>query len=253
MRWCRVDFSEIGLRLRSVAAARASWTLPVLPRAPQGVDAARGGHEEMGWLFRNFGLSRQELDWKLWQFVSYGALHGGFLHVGLNAACIILLGARIEHILGGAAVWKTMGFGVFAGGVAHLLLVPNVDYSPILVGSSGGCMALLILLTTLSPDSQMWPVPISGRMLGMLIMIGELMLALVDPQPGLPGLSRIGEILASQGLAGWFAVSHSCHFGGGVAGFICASWLLRPRVTTASLRRDRQRREAKLAREGESQ
>lgn len=250
MRCFLVDFSEMGLRLRSVAAARASWTIALLLLAIQAVVSALGGHGELDWWFRNFGLSRIGLDWKIWQFLSYGMLHGGFLHAGLNAACIVLMGARIEHILGGAAVWKTMAFGIFGGGVAHVLLAPSTDFSPILVGASGGCMALLILLTTLSPDSRMWPVPISGRTLGIGIMAAELTLALIDPQPGLPGLSRIGEILASQGLAGWFAVSHSCHFGGGVAGFVCGMWLLRPRVTTARLRRDRERREAKLARSG---
>ncbi len=252
MRCSFVDFSEMGLRLRSLAAAKASWSIALLLVAIQAAVSIAGGHDKLNWLFLNFGLSRDGLDFKLWQFLSYGLLHGGFLHAGLNAACIVLMGARIEHMLGGAAVWKTMGFGIVVGGLAHLMLMPAVDYSPVLVGASGGCMALLVLLTTLSPDSRMWPIPISGRTLGLGIMAAELALALIDPQPGLPGLSRIGEILASQGLSGWFAVSHSCHFGGGVAGFVGGLWLLRPRVTTARLRRDRERREAKLAKSSEA-
>ncbi|HVJ46203.1 MAG TPA: rhomboid family intramembrane serine protease [Luteolibacter sp.] len=242
----------MGLRLRSVTAAKASWTIAVILIAIQAAVSIGGGHDQLVWLFRNFGLSREGLlEGKLWQFLSYGLLHGGFLHVGLNAACIVLMGARIEHMLGQAAVWKTMGFGIIGGGIAHVLLAPSIaTYSPVLVGASGGCVALLILLTTLSPDSRMWPVPISGRALGIGILGAELALALIDPQPGLPGLSRIGEILASQGLAGWFSVSHACHFGGGVAGYVCGIWLLRPRVTTARLRRDRERREAKIAKSG---
>lgn len=251
MRYFGVYFSELGMRFRSIGSAKGSWTLVLILLAIQGAVTLGGGHERLGWLFGNFGLTREGFfDGKVWQIFTYGLLHGGFLHVGLNALCIVLIGARVEHMLGRAVVYKTVATGVVAGGLAQLLLAPGGPNQPILVGASGGCMALLILLTTLSPDSKMWPVPVSARAAGIGVMAAELGLALVDPQPGIPGLHRIGEMLAAQGLAGWFSVSHACHFGGGMAGFVSGVWLLRPRITTARLRRDRERREARMAKSG---
>lgn len=246
MSWSGVYFSELGIRLRSIAAARASWCMAGGLVLIQAAVSLAGGHEGLPWLFEWLGLGREGfLSGKVWQIVSYGFLHGGMLHAGLNALCILLIGGRVEHVLGAKAAVKTMLLGVVVGGGAHLAISPGGVEGPILVGASGGCVALLLLLTTLSPDSKMWPVPVSARNLGIAVMAMELALALVDPQPGIPGLSRIGEVLASQGLGGWFAVSHACHFGGGFAGILWGMWLLRPRVTTARLQRDRARREAR--------
>lgn len=246
MRSSGVYFSELRLRLRSILTARASWTIAGLLIALQALVSLAGGHERIPWVFENFGLSRTGISTgKVWELVTYGLLHGGFLHVGLNALCILMVGSRVEHVLGRAQVWKTMLAGVLGGGLAYLLLSTKGEGEAILVGASGGCIALLILLTTLSPDSRMWPIPVSARNLGIGVMAAELLLALMNPQPGIPVFSHLGEILASQGLAGWFSVSHACHFGGGIGGFLLGAWLLRPRVTAATLQRDRERREAR--------
>jgi membrane associated rhomboid family serine protease len=107
---------------------------------------------------------------------------------------------------------------------------------------------LLLLLTTLSPQSRMMPLPVSGKSLGLGILAAELILALIDPAAGLPGFSKLGEILAGHGLGGWFQIGHACHFGGGVAGWVLGRWLLRPRITLERLRRDRERQEARESR-----
>ena len=47
------------------------------------------------------GLSRMGiLSGKFWQFISYGFLHGDFIHAGVNAVFILLVGSRVEHIAG---------------------------------------------------------------------------------------------------------------------------------------------------------
>ncbi|MEI6606364.1 MAG: hypothetical protein WCP35_13730, partial [Verrucomicrobiota bacterium] len=102
---------------------------------------------------------------------------------------------------------------------------------------------------TLSPQSRMFPLPVSGRSLGLGMLISALMLALADPKLGLPGLAAIGEALAANGLKSWFTVGHACHVGGGVAGYGYARWILRPGPTLRHLRHDRQRREAKQEKE----
>ena len=199
-----------------------------------------GGTELPGAWYDTFGLSRSGfLAGKLWQVASYGLLHGSWWHVGLNALFVLAIGPRIEGIIGSPAMVRVMLAGVLAGGLCHLLLG-----SGLLVGLSGGCVALLLLLTTLSPQSRMFPLPVSGKSLGLGIMAAELLLALADPALDLPVVSVAGRWLCGHGMGAWFHVGHACHFGGGLAGWLYGRWLLRSRVTLDQLRRDRARREA---------
>jgi len=82
-----------------------------------------------------------------------------------------------------------------------------------------------------------------GAAVGLGLLAASGFLALADPALGLPGLSAIGRWFSAQGLGSWWALSHGCHFGGGVAGWLYGRWLLRPRVTLAKLRRERERKE----------
>jgi membrane associated rhomboid family serine protease len=202
--------------------------------------AASGGVTPLAHWFEIFGLSRSGFfEGRIWQPLSYGILHGNWLHAGLNAAFILLIGSRIEFIAGRPAMLKVTLAGALAGGLAHLLLG-----SGLLVGMSGACMALLILLTTLSPESRMFPLPVSGKSLGLGLLMAALLLALIDPALGIPVASSAGKALTNNGMGSWFQLGHACHFGGGLAGWLCGRWLLRPRVSLQHLRRDRARREA---------
>ena len=200
-----------------------------------------GGPDGAAWWFETFGLSRREfLTGKAWQLVTYGLLHGGWWHLGLNGLMLLFLGARIERIAGSMVMLRATFAGVLAGGVFHLLLGNGL-----LAGMSGGCIALLLLLTTLSPQSRMMPLPLSAKNLGLGILLAALILALINPALDLSGLSSLGRALEDHGMSTWFQIGHACHFGGALAGWIYGRWILRPRVSLASLRRDLARREGK--------
>ena len=238
-----VPFSNAARNLRQLGSSPATWSIAVAILGVELLVALAGGRNfEPAWSwYETFGLSRGDfLSGKIWQILSYGFLHGGWWHVGLNAVFILLIGSRIEHMTGRKTVLVTTLAGVAGGGIGHLLMA-----SGLLVGISGGCMALMLLLTTLSPQSRMMPLPVSGRSLGLGIMIAALILALLDPALGVPGVSTLGKLLVDSGLGVSFKMGHACHFGGGLAGWIVGRWILRPRVTLDRLRRDRERREAK--------
>lgn len=214
------------------------------------VTAVGGPDRQPAWSWYEWlGLSREGvLSGRIWQLFTYGFLHGNWWHAFLNALFLLLIGSRIEHMAGRAALMKAIGFGILGGALGHLTLAPGAAGSPLLVGLSGGCMGVLILLTTLSPQSRMMPIPVSGKSLGTGVLIAELTLALVTPSLGVPGFSAIGNWMANHGMDGWFEIAHGCHFGGGVAGWLFGRWMLRPRVTLEALNRDRQRREARNSR-----
>lgn len=229
--------AELARHLRELSAARASWGAALLVLVIHAAVVFSGGVDRCAWWFENFGLSRDAfISGKWWQPATYGLLHGSWWHVGLNAALLLALGSRIEHMVGRLVTLRAMYAGMLAGGFSHLLLGDGL-----LAGCSGACMALLLLLATLSPQSRMLPLPVSARSLGMGVMVAALLLALMRPALGLPGFSTLGRMLGDD----WFQIGHACHFGGGLAGWSIGRWVLRPRVSLASLQRDRARREGR--------
>lgn len=187
-----------------------------------------------------FGLSREGLaSLALWQLLSYSLLHGGWVHLVMNVLLLVAVGCRLEWMVGRRALWLVLSLGVVAGGLCHLLFSPDV-----LIGISGGMLALLLCHTTLSPESRwLMPIPISGRNLGRGLLVASLGLSLLTPESGWPWLGEWGSSMARSGLAGVFEISHGCHLGGALVGWACGRWMLRPRVTLARLQRERIRRE----------
>jgi membrane associated rhomboid family serine protease len=226
-------------QLRMIANAPVTWAWAVLWFAVQCVLWIAGGATEASSWLESLALSRDGIargSW--WQLFTHGLVHGSWLHLLANTVFLVLVGSRIEHIVGSRTVTRTIAAGIIGGGALHLLLGTGL-----LVGASGGCFALLLLHTTLSPQSRFWPLPVSARHLGTGLLAAALILALVNPQLGLPGAAALGRWLADHGFDSWFRLGHACHFGGGLVGWVAGRWMLRPRVSLAALRRDRARRE----------
>lgn len=234
-------FPDLRRNFSAILHAPASWAWVSVTIAIQLIVEISGGTATLGWWFENFGLSQEGfLAGKFWQLLSYGMLHGGWWHASLNALLMLLVGSRIEHVSGPAVMVKCTVFGILGGGLCHLLLGTGL-----LVGLSGGCFAILLLLTTLSPQSRMFPLPLSGRSLGGGLVLAALLLALINPDAEVPGFASVGRLLKDHGTGYWFKMGHACHFGGGVAGWLYGRWILRPRITLARLRNDRAKRESR--------
>ncbi len=229
--------------LRQLGRAPVSWLWFGVVMAIQALVSHAGGPERVGGWFLTFGLSRVGiLSGGYWQLGSYALLHGNWLHAGFNGLFVLLMGSRIEHMAGHRTMLQATVAGVLAGGVFHLLLGAGL-----LAGLSGGCMALLLLATTLSPQSRMMPLPVSGRSLGLGLILAALILTLINPDLDLPGASDVGRWLSGHGMSGWFRIGHACHLGGGLAGWLYGRWMLRPPPTLEHLQRARARREARGA------
>jgi membrane associated rhomboid family serine protease len=197
-----------------------------------------GSENGVAW-YEWLGLSRAGISVsRYWQIISHGWLHGSWGHLLVNAVLMWLLGTRLELMMGWRVMLGVTVSGIVTGGVMHLLLGHGL-----LVGISGGAMALLLCLASLSPDARVMPLGISARNLGRGVLIGELLLALADPALGMPVFLRIGGWLVDQGFASVFQLGHACHFGGGLAGIWWARKFRGPHLTLKKLRLDRERRE----------
>lgn len=238
-----------GWRRRFADLWRARWAPAVAAGLVGlfGLVVMAGGVERTAWWYLTFGLQRSEVcSGKVWQVATHALLHGNWSHVMLNSLMVWLLGARLERMLGKGVFLKALACGIAGGAAGHLLLAPGAVAASPLVGISGGCMGLLLTLTTLSPESRMLPLPVSGRNLGLGIIAAELLFAVLDPQLGIPGLAVIGGMLADHGWESWFQVGHACHLGGCLGGWWFARSILRPGPTLAELRAERARLESRL-------
>ncbi len=225
-----------------LAAARGTLAFVGLLLAIQIALGWAGGVERVPQVYEIFGLSREGLGrGRIWQLLSHGLLHANGLHFALNGLVLLAVGPRLERI-GGLRLWgRLIVAGLLAGGAMHLVAEGAGDR--ILIGASGSVMAALLWLTAVSPGSRMWPVPVSGKSLGLGVLLASAVLTLINPALGLPVFSDWGRALGETAVPVVFGVSHACHLGGALAGWLGARWTLRPRVTLAQLQRDRRRRE----------
>ncbi|NWK57181.1 rhomboid family intramembrane serine protease [Verrucomicrobiaceae bacterium N1E253] len=210
--------------------------------------AVGGGVERWPEPFVWFGLSWDGLSkGRVWQLLSYGVLHGNWLHLWVNVLMLWMVGGRVMHILGWRKCMEIIFYGVLFGGVLHALTGLVFAWTGhdelYLVGISGACFALLLALVSLSPEVRMWPVPVSGKHLGMGLILAELGMWLMHPGLGLPGLSQMGGLVAGWAGGGLFEISHACHFGGSVAGWWCVRRLLTSPPTLQQLQDERAQRE----------
>jgi len=240
-------FATLVRNLRQIFRSPACWA----------VVAVTGGiHFAIEWLggpgqgrvsewYLEFGLSRNGLlGGAIWSLLTYGLLHGSWWHWLMNAVFLLVIGSRIEFVAGRAVFGRAVIFGVLGGALAHLLFVPENGRALVLVGLSGGCMALLLVMTTLSPESRMMPLPVSPRSLGLGIIFASLLLTLMNLVLSLKEFSDLGKSFAAHGLGDLFKMGHACHLGGALAGWLYGHWLLRPRITLKRLHSARSRREA---------
>jgi membrane associated rhomboid family serine protease len=213
--------------LADLRSARTCWILGALFAGIHGLVVESGSPD---WIFLRLGLSSDHMDFTIiWRSLTYAFIHGNPGHLFVNLAGLLLVGSRVERIGGPATVRKVFVVGAIAGGLAQLALAPPAQQGTPLVGASGGVAALLLWLTTASPDSRTWPLRVSGRNLGRGVVLAE------------AGFLVAGWWVPGMGLP---AVAHACHLGGALAGAWLARRLLRPGPSLDDLKRQRARRES---------
>ncbi|MGI9505576.1 MAG: rhomboid family intramembrane serine protease [Geminicoccaceae bacterium] len=151
--------------------------------------------------------------WPIWSlFVSpftYAFLHGGLMHIALNAVMLAVMGQVLERKLGQLSFFSVFAAGAIGGAMVHALVggAPEVP----LVGASAGVGALygagLVLNrkgVSLGPNTQLLIA------LTAFFVITNL-LGLI-----LPFFSQIAYV---------------AHLGGFVTGILATAWLARPGPT----------------------
>jgi membrane associated rhomboid family serine protease len=145
----------------------------------------------------------------IWQPFTYIFLHGGILHILFNLLYLAMFGADLEPSWG-ARKFYTYFFicGVGAGIIeiiVKLLIDPHgrgTALSPT-IGASGAIYGVLLAVAVIMPHRQVWvfPLPVTVSMRVFVIVMGAI------------------EFFSTIGATG-DGVSHVCHLGGMLVGYI---------------------------------
>ncbi|MGH9715223.1 MAG: rhomboid family intramembrane serine protease [Candidatus Acidiferrales bacterium] len=166
-----------------------------------------------GWDFwiRWFGLSPYATVYglRIWQPFTYLFLHGGILHILLNLLYLAMFGAELEHTWGARRFYIYFFVcGVGAGVidiVVKLILDPHGIGTALIptIGCSGAIYGILLANAVLLPHRRVWmfPLPVSVSMRIFVIIMGAI------------------EFFGTIGATG-DNISHICHLGGMLAGYI---------------------------------
>jgi len=143
-----------------------------------------------------------------WQFFTAPLLHSNVWHFVGNMVVLYLLGRDVEAIIGQRQFLFLYFFGLFAGELGHLFLMPG---ECILFAASGGVAAVFIAYATILPELEitalllfMVPVRLKMRRVAQVALLFAIGLLIFD---------RSGP------------VAHSAFIGGAAAGWLYAHLL----------------------------
>ncbi|MCB1750217.1 MAG: rhomboid family intramembrane serine protease [Gammaproteobacteria bacterium] len=154
-------------------------------------------------------------EFRPWQIVTYGFLHGGTLHLVLNLYALWLFGTPLERRWGAVRFTAFYFTCIIGAALMHLIvaefaLTHGVAAYPV-VGASGGIFGLLLAFGMLYPERQLLlplpPVRIEARWFVLGYGVVELVAGITGTANGMAHFAHLGGMLTGYLLlrgAVWF-------------------------------------------------
>jgi membrane associated rhomboid family serine protease len=164
------------------------------PLGPNGLDLFAAGYE-----------------FKPWQLLTYGFMHGSFTHLLFNMLALYMFGAPLEHTWGERRFLTYFLTCIAGAGLLQLVvgwwtLSQGGEPYPT-VGASGGVFGLLLAYGMLFPNQRVMllfpPIPMKARTLVIVYGAVELMLGCTGWQPGVAHFAHLGGM-----LFGWLLIRY---------------------------------------------
>ena len=151
-------------------------------------------------------------DFRPWQLLSYGFLHGDFSHLLFNMFGLYMFGADVEQVWGPKRFLNYYLICVLSAALVQLAVAGLMGSGSPTLGASGGIFGLLIAFALLFPNRVIVPLipPIPMRAPIFVAVYGsvELFLGVTGTQAG---------------------VAHFAHLGGLAGGYLCIKFWPRGR------------------------
>lgn len=138
-----------------------------------------------------------------WQLLSYGFLHGNFMHLFFNCIALFQFGARVEYSFGPRRYAQfflvcVVGAGLFQLLVTSVMVNSGAPAFPT-IGASGGVFGLLLAYAMLFPRERVMlllpPVEMSARTLVIVFGVIELVMGVTGTAAGIAHFAHLGGML----------------------------------------------------------
>jgi membrane associated rhomboid family serine protease len=139
-----------------------------------------------------------------WQLLTYGFMHGSFVHIFFNMFALFMFGSEVERLFGARRYLIYYLVCVVGAALMHLIVVSAANLPPIpTVGASGGVFGLLLAFGMAYPRRELiiFPIPVPIQAWLAVTLYGAMELFL--------GVTRTAS-----------GVAHFAHLGGMATGFV---------------------------------
>lgn len=137
-----------------------------------------------------------------WQLVTYGFLHGNFMHLLFNGIGLWQFGSRVEQALGAKRYTQFFFVCVVGAGLCQLAVVSAMASTGAVfptVGASGGIFGILLAYAVFFPRDRMIiipiPVPMSARTLVIIYGAFSLLAGITGTMQGVAHFAHLGGML----------------------------------------------------------
>lgn len=133
----------------------------------------------------------------LWQLLTYGFMHGGFMHLFLNMFALYMFGSEIERLFGSRRYLAYYLLCVIGAALMHLVVVAFAGLPPLpTVGASGGVFGLLLAYGMAFPKRTLMlifpPIPMPAWLFVTLYGIFELVMGVTRSASGVAHFAHLG-------------------------------------------------------------
>jgi membrane associated rhomboid family serine protease len=140
-----------------------------------------------------------------WQVLTYGFMHGSWLHIFFNMFAVFMFGSEVERLFGARRYLVYYLLCVVGAALMHLIVVSVAPGMPLAatVGASGGVFGLLLAFGMAFPRRELiiFPIPVPIQAWLAVTLYGAMELYL--------GVTRTAS-----------GVAHFAHLGGMATGFV---------------------------------
>jgi membrane associated rhomboid family serine protease len=132
-----------------------------------------------------------------WQVLTYGFMHGGFMHLFFNMFALYMFGSDIERLFGSRRYLAYYLLCVIGAALMHLIVVTVAGLPPLpTVGASGGVFGLLLAFGMAFPKRTLLlifpPIPMPAWLFVTLYGIFELVMGVTQTASGIAHFAHLG-------------------------------------------------------------
>jgi membrane associated rhomboid family serine protease len=134
---------------------------------------------------------------QVWQLVTYGFLHGGWLHLFFNMFALYMFGSEIERLFGPRRYLVYYLSCVVGAALMHIIVVMSAGLPGYpMMGASGGVFGLLLAFGMAYPKRMLMlifpPIPMPAWLFVTLYGILELYLGITQTMSGIAHFAHLG-------------------------------------------------------------